>query len=40
MKAIKRYRLPATKSMSHKDEMYGMRHIVNFIVISLLGDIG
>ena len=35
----KMYKLPATKQkMSHRDEMYSMGNIVNYIVISLYGD--
>ena len=38
MKEIKRYKIPAIKRMSHKDEMYSMGNIVSNIVITIYGN--
>lgn len=36
---IKRYKLPKKKKKESGDEMYSMGDIVNYIVVSLCGDI-
>lgn len=38
MKGIKRYRLPVTKQMGHRDVMYNTGTTVNNIVIALYGN--
>ena len=38
VKEIKRYKLPVTKRMSHRDEMYSVGNMINNYVISLYGE--
>lgn len=38
VREIKRHKLPVTKLMSHIDEMYRMKNIVNYIIILLYDD--
>ena len=38
MRAVKRYKLPVTKEISHRDVMYNTGDIVNNMVTAIYGD--